>query len=72
MNDDDAESSQPFLAFTEESQASTPVFQLLHHLKRDVEVCGRYSGSNWISFMLGTIGNYRLFFDLGAIDSQRC
>ena len=38
MNGSDAESSQPFLAFTEESQALTPVFQLLHHIKRDVEV----------------------------------
>jgi hypothetical protein len=72
MNGGDAESSQPFLAFTEESQASTPVFQLLHHIKLDVEVCARYSRSNWASFMLETIGNYRLFFDLGAIDSQRC
>jgi len=52
MNGGDAESSQPFLAFTEESQASTPVFQLLHHIKRDVEVCDRYSRSNWTSLCL--------------------
>ena len=70
MNGGDAESSQPFLAFTEESQASTPVFQLLHHIKRDVEVCGGYSRYDWASFMRGTIGNHRLFLDLGAIDSQ--
>lgn len=70
MNGGDAESSQPFLAFTEENQASTPVFQLLHHIKRDVEVCGRYSRSDGASFILATIGNHRLFLDLGAIDGQ--
>ena len=41
MSSGDPESSQPFLAFTEESEASTPVFQLLHHIKWDVEVSGR-------------------------------
>lgn len=53
MNGGDAESSQPFLAFTEESQASTPVFQLLHHIKQDVEVCSHYSRSNWASLCWG-------------------
>jgi len=71
MSSGDPESSQPFLAFTEESEASTPVFQLLHHIKWDVEVSGRYSRSDYTSFMLGIIGNGRLFPDLGAIDCQR-
>lgn len=72
MNGGDAESSQPLLAFTEENQASTPVFQLLHHIKRDVEVCGYHSHFYSTLFMLETIGNGRLFPDLGAIDRQRC